>query len=115
MSGLLDFPLVNLQGMVLMCLWSRGRRQVQGEQNYNRAAKKRQCGESVACVTTYLAVQHLLFIVETQTHKRVTSAIKVNELRVNMEIFQNIGDSTDLQPCPTHRLKEALISCLRTM
>lgn len=26
-------------------------------------------------------------------HKRVTSAVKVNELRVNMEIFQNVGGS----------------------
>lgn len=63
--------------------------------NYNQATKKTQwqSGESVVHVTTYVAIQHLLLIVETQTHKRVTSAIKVNELRVNMEIFQNIGDS----------------------
>lgn len=81
----------------------------------NHNPKKRQCGESDPRGTTYLALQHLLFIVETQTHKRVTSAVKVNELRVNMEIFQNVGDGQDLQPRPTHRLREALISCLRTI
>lgn len=82
--------------------------------NHNPAAKKRQFGESVPCGTTYVAVQHLLFTVETQTHKRVTSAVKVNELRVNMEIFQNVG-AQNLQPRPTHRLREALISCWRTI
>lgn len=79
--------------------------------NHNPKKKKRQCRESDPRGTTYLALQHLLFIVETQTHKRVTSAVKVNELRVNMEIFQNVGDGQDLQPHPTHRLREALISC----
>lgn len=56
--------------------------------NHNWAARKEQRGER-----TYVAVQHLLVIVETQSLKRVNSAVKVNELWVNMEIFQNDGDS----------------------
>lgn len=80
-----------------MCLCSSGRFQVPGRgwQNHEPAAKRRQCGVSVPHGTAYVVVQHLLFIVETQTHKRVTSAVKVNELRVNMEIFQNIGDGAE--------------------
>lgn len=49
-------------------------------QNHNWAARKKQCGERVARGTTYVAVQHLLVIVETQSLKRVNSAVKVNEL-----------------------------------
>lgn len=61
--------------------------------HHNWAAWKRQYGESVARVTAYAAIQHLLVIVETQTLKSVTSSIKVNEHRINMKIFQNVRDS----------------------
>lgn len=52
--------------------------------------RERQC--EVCVVTTYKAVQHLLFIVETLIHKRVTLAVNANEPRVNMEIVQSIVD-----------------------
>lgn len=68
---------------------------------------KRRCGESFPLGTTYVAVQHLLFIVETQTHKRVTSAVKVNELQVNMEIFQNIGDSSEFSAMSQPKIEES--------
>lgn len=60
----------------------------------SKPASKETSREKALHVERPMYVQHLLFIVETQTRKRVTSAVKVNELRVNMEIFQNERDGS---------------------